>query len=94
MKQDANAITFRLYLNIEDIEETVYISDDKYKNLPLTSDLRMPDTESIISEYFTKEKIDEYKRKICEEIMSSENPFDIQEVDSDYYPIEKDKIWK
>lgn len=93
-KQEAHAIKFRIQLDtLDSFNEYVYMSYDAFNKLPCFSS-GMRNVDSIIPEYFTKDKIDELKRKLCENIMNSENPFHIYEVDLDGYPVEKNKIWK
>lgn len=93
MKQEAYAIKFSINLDL-DINETVYMSCDAFNKLPCLLYCGIHDTDSIIPKYFTKKKIKELKRKICEQIMNSENPFSIHEVDLNGYLVEEDKIWK
>lgn len=93
-KEEVHAITFRVNLNKDSFKETVYMSYPAFEKLPITSDYGTHDTNSIIPEYFTQEKINEFKKKICEEIMNTENPFSIYEIDLDGYPVDKNKIWK
>lgn len=91
--KDAHVIKFGIVPNLDPYREVVYMSDEAYKNLPI-GHWGIHDTESIIPEYFTKEKIEEYKKRLCEQIMNSENPFNIYVNDWDCYPVDEDKIWK
>lgn len=94
MKQelDAHAIKFRLVPNIGPHTETIFMSMEAFEKLPVKDEWGNHNIESIIPEYFTKSKIEEYKKKMCEHIMNSE--ISICVVDLDCYLVDSDKIWK
>lgn len=79
--KEAHAIKFRLYFD-DTFETIVYMTDEKFSKLPEEeTGWYSKDTEQIIPEYFTKDKIQKYKEELCKKIMESENPFSIHECD-------------
>ena len=78
-------------LNIDLDEEYVYTNIDFFKKLGLDGwdswDAMNQVEDHIQNLVFTKEKIEELKKKVCEKIMASPNPFEIQcgDVDGGYY---------
>ena len=87
-EKEVRAIRFRITLDIELPDESVFITDeayyDEFKN----------NTELMQNAYFNKDKIKELKKELCDMIMSSKNPFSIYDVDYDVYPVREDKIWE
>ena len=88
MEKEVRAIRFRITLDVELPEETVFITDEAY------ADEFKNNIELMQTAYFNKDKIKELKKTLCNMIMSSKDPFSIYDVDMDMYPMPEDKIWK
>lgn len=73
---------FHVYID-EPLEVFVYTNEDPFKDV----DNLYEGEDKIHEKYFTQERIDELKRKMCEWIMSQDNPFQIScaDYDGDYY---------
>lgn len=91
-----HVFTFSVYLSNNVIEVPIYSNIDflgnvKYANAEST----LNNAEEFVKQkYFTKERIEELKRKMCEQIMSCDNPFDISclDYDGDYVVEESDLL--
>lgn len=88
MNKEVIARRFRISLDVELPEETVFITEEAY------ADEFKNNIESMQNAYFNKDKIKELKKKLCDMIMSSDDPFSIYDVDMDMYSMSEDKIWK
>lgn len=86
MKKDAFSIRFRISLKDFDTEEIIYMTEKAYNDIS--------GIDSVVDEYFTKEKIEKLKKELCDKIMNTDNPFDIYDIDLDGYPVEENKIWR
>lgn len=80
---------FHVYID-EPLEVFVYTNNDHFKDV----DNLYEGEDKIREKYFTQERIDELKRKMCERIMSQDNPFQIScaDYDGDYYVDESELL--
>lgn len=95
MMKPAHKFEYHLNLKENQYKEIVYLSDKQYNRIPTYINEYWPerDYNSIQKKYFTQEKIEELKKKICEQIMNDTCPFIISLVDMDYQKVEEKDIW-
>lgn len=89
-----NVFTFHAYLKNAFIEVPIYTNIDFFGNDERVNKEALNAEEFVEQKYFTKERIEELKRKMCEQIMSCDNPFDISclDYDGDYVVEESDLL--